>query len=91
MFNVIVSTCTIVSCTTHGKNKTRKVNMGIIYGKLLYCHCVVEGNKDNKISTLDYNNRTVYDCFNYTFTADCGIPDIHLPPITIYDIPPRIR
>ena len=35
--------------------------MGIIYGKLLYCHGVAEKNVDKKISTLEYNNRTVYD------------------------------
>ena len=62
--------------------------MGITYGKLLYCHGVAEGNVDKKISTLDYNNRTVYDCFNNPFIADCGIPDMHLPPITINDRPP---
>ena len=43
---------------------------------------------DKKISTLEYNNRTVYDCFNNPFTADCGIPAMHLPPITIDDRPP---
>ena len=34
--------------------------MGITYVNLLYCHDVVEGNVDKKMSTLDYNNRTVY-------------------------------
>ena len=62
--------------------------MGITDGKLLYCHGVAEGNKDKKISTFEYNNRTVYDCFNNPFTADCGIPSTHLPPITIGDRPP---
>ena len=66
------------------------LGMGIIYGKLLYCHGVAEGNEYKKISTLDYKNRTVYDCFNNLFTADCGIPAMHLPPITIDDRPPRI-
>ena len=33
-------------------------------GKILYCHGNVEGNVDRKIPTLEYNNRTVYDCFN---------------------------
>ena len=63
--------------------------MGIIYGKLLYCHGIAEGNKDNKISTLEYNNRTFYDCFNNPFTSDFGSPAMHLPPITIDDRPPR--
>ena len=67
--------------------------IGIKYGKLLYCHGVVEENMDKKISTLEYNNRTVYDWFNHPFTADFGSPDIHLPLKTIYDIPlpPRIK
>ena len=66
--------------------------MGITDGKLLYCHGVAEGNKDKKFLTLEYNNRTVYDCFNNPFTADCGIPAMHISPITIDDRPPpRIR
>ena len=59
--------------------------MSITYGKLLYCHGVVEGNGDKKISTLEYNNRTVYECFNNTFTADFVSPYMHLPPIIIGD------
>ena len=43
---------------------TVALGMGIKDGKLLYCHGVAEGNKDKKILTLEYNNRTVYDCFN---------------------------
>ena len=61
------------------------LGMGITDGKLLYCHGVTEGFLDKKISTLDYNNRTVYECFKNTFTADFGIPDLHLLPITIDD------
>ena len=67
---------------------TVALGIGITDEKLLYCHGVAEGNKDKKISTLEYNNRTVYDCFNNPFTADCGIPAMHLPPITIDDRPP---
>ena len=37
----------------------------------------------------EYNNRTVYDCFNYHFPIDCGIPDLNLPTITIDDRPLR--
>ena len=62
--------------------------MCITDGNLLYCHGVSEGNVDKKISTLEYNNRTVYDCFNHFFTSDFGSPDMHLPPITIVDRPP---
>ena len=53
-------------------------------GKLLYCHGVVEENTDKKISTLDSNNRMVYDCLNNTFTYESFIPYLHLTPITIY-------
>ena len=63
--------------------------MGITYGKLLYFHGVAEGNEDKKISTLEYNNRTVYDCFDNPLTSDCVSPDRHLPPVTIDDRPPR--
>ena len=60
--------------------------MCIADGKLLYCHGFAEGNVEK--STLEYNNRTVYDCFNNPFTSDFGSPYLHLPPITIGDIPP---
>ena len=59
--------------------------MVITYGKLLYYHGVAEVNMDKKISILEYNNRTGYDCFNDTFTDEFGSPDLHLPPITIDD------
>ena len=42
---------------------------------------------DKKFSTLDYNNRTVYECFNNPFTDDFGSPALNLPPITFDDIP----
>ena len=61
--------------------------MGITDGKLLYCHGVAEGNAKKKISTLEYNNRTVYDCFNDLLTDEFFIPDLHLPPIAIDDRP----
>ena len=67
---------------------TVALGMGITDGKLLYCHGVAEGNKDKKISTLEYNNWTVYDCFNNLFTADYGSPAMYPPPITIDDRPP---
>ena len=40
---------------------TVALSMGITDGKLLYCHDVADENVDKKISTLEYNNRTVYD------------------------------
>ena len=70
---------------------TVALGMGITDGKLLYCHGVAEGNVGRKISTLEYNNRTVYDCFDNYFTAYCGSPAMHIPPITIDDRPPSIR
>ena len=70
---------------------TMALGMGIVDGKLLYCHGVAEGNMDKKNSTLEYNNKTVYDCFNNYFTADYVSPAMHLPPITIDDRPPHIR
>ena len=66
---------------------TVALGMGITDGKLLYCHCVSEGNMDRKISTLQYNNRTVYDCFNNPFIDDFGSPYLNLPPITFDDRP----
>ena len=41
---------------------TVALGMGIIYGNLLYCHGVAEGNVDKKISTLEYKKRKFYDC-----------------------------
>ena len=43
---------------------------------------------DQNIPTLDYNSRTVYECFNNPFKADCGSLAMHLPLITIDDRPP---
>ena len=68
------------------------LGMGITDGKLIDCQGVSEGNVDKKISTLEYNNRTVDDCFNNSFTGDCDSPAMHLPPITIDDrAPPHKR
>ena len=46
-----------------------------------------QSKREKKYSTRQYNNRTVYDCFNNTFPSYCAIPDLNLPPITIYDRP----
>ena len=61
--------------------------MGIEDGKLRYFHGVAEGNVYKKISTLEYNNKTIYECFNNTFTADFCNPDLNIPLITIDDRP----
>ena len=63
-------------------------SMGIIDGKLIYCHGVTEENVDKKISTLEYKNWTVYDLCNNPFTAGFVSPDLHLTPIIIDDRPP---
>ena len=67
---------------------TVTLGMGITDGKLLYYHGVTEVNVDKKISTFEYKNRTVYECFNYHFTSDFVSPAMNLPPITIDDRPP---
>ena len=66
---------------------TVALGMVITDGKLLYCHGVAEGNEENKISTLEYNSRTVYDCFNNPFTYDFSSLALNLPPITFDDRP----
>ena len=40
---------------------TMTFSMGITDRKLIYYHGVAEVNVDNKFSTLEYNNRTVYE------------------------------
>ena len=53
-----------------------------------YTVVVLQREKWKKqISTLEYNNRAVYDCFNNPFIADFSIPDLHRSPITIDDRP----
>ena len=63
------------------------LGVGITDGKLLYCHGVTEVNVYRKVSTLQYNNRTVYDCFSNTFTYQFGGTDLNLPPIAFDDRP----
>ena len=66
---------------------TVALGMVIKYGKLLYCNGVAEGNVYGKISTLDYNNRSVYDFFNNTFTDEFGSRDLNITPINFDDRP----
>ena len=64
-----------------------ELGMGITDRKLLYCNGVSEGNVGRKISTLEYNNRTVYEFFCDPFTDVFGSPYLNLTPITIDDRP----
>ena len=45
------------------------------------------GSVDKKISTRDYKNRMVYECFDNNFTGDCDRPALNLTIITIDDRP----
>ena len=65
---------------------TVTLGIGIANGKLLFCHGILEGSVDKKISTKEYNTRTIYDCFKNTFPADCGSQILNPPTITIEDI-----
>ena len=57
------------------------LDMGITYGKLLFCHGISQGSEGKKISFRDYNNTTVYDLFDNPFTAYY----LNLPPNNIDD------
>ena len=61
------------------------LGMGITYGNILFYHGIYKRRGDKKISIREYNERAVYDCFNNTFPADCGSPNLDIPPITIDD------
>ena len=57
--------------------------VGIIYGKLLSCHEIPDQSKDNKISTIEYNDRKVYECFNNLFLVYCGSPYFNITAMPI--------
>ena len=61
--------------------------MGIIDGKLLFCHEISDESIEKKISMREYNNRKVYDCLNNTFTSNICSLCLKLPPIYIDDRP----
>ena len=61
--------------------------MGIINGKLLFYHGISNASDGKNLSTKEYNEKTVYDCFNNTFTSNFVITALNLPPITIDDRP----
>ena len=55
--------------------------------KLIFCHAISEGNVEKKILTREYNNRTVYECFNNPFISHFGSPYLNPPLVTIDDRP----
>ena len=66
---------------------TLALGIGRTDGKLLLCHGISEGSVDKEILTREYNNRTIYDCFNNPLPADCGSPALNLPEIAFDDRP----
>ena len=65
---------------------TVTLGVRIKYGKILFCHDISEVSEDKFFSTIEYNGRTVYDCFNNTFPDDCVSPALNIPPINVDDI-----
>ena len=63
------------------------LGMGITDENILFCHGISEQSRENKISMREYNDRTVYNCFENTFLFNCGIPDFNFPPMPIDDSP----
>ena len=59
--------------------------MGITDWEIIFCRGISEGSVDKKISTREFKNRTVYDCFSNPFVANCGSPYFNLPPVPIDD------
>ena len=66
---------------------TVALGIGITDGNLLFCHGISEESTDKKISTIEYNNRTVYECFNNPFPDYFCSPYLNINPITIDDRP----
>ena len=87
-FDIALDKCWVTQSGYFRLATTVALGMGITDANLIYCPGVAEGNVDKNISKLEYNNRTVYDCFNNPFTDDCGSPAMHLPPITFDYRPP---
>ena len=66
---------------------TVTLGVRIKYGKILFCHDISEVSEDKFFSTIEYNGRTVYDCFNNTFPDNVGIPNFNFLTVTIDDRP----
>ena len=63
------------------------LGIDITYRKLQFFHWILEVRVDKKMSTREYNHRTVYDLVSYLFTSDCGSSYLNPPPNTIDDRP----
>ena len=63
------------------------LGVGIIDGKILFCHGISDKTKEKMISIRDYNDRTVYGCFNNHFPSDFCSPALSVVPRPIYDSP----
>ena len=61
--------------------------IGITYGNFLFCHGISEQSNNKTIPMKEYNNRTVYDCFNNPFLVYGGSPALNLSTLTIGDSP----
>ena len=66
---------------------TAALGVSIAYGKILFWHDISEEIEDKKIPTIEYNGRTVYECFNNTFPDNVGIPNFNFLTVTIDDRP----
>ena len=66
---------------------TVTLGMGITYGKILLCHDISKQSKNKAISTREYNDKPVNDCFDDPFPAGCGGKYLNLPLIPIDNSP----
>ena len=65
--------------------------MGITDAKLLFFHGISGGNEDKEITMREYNDRTVFGCFENPFPNKCGIPALNLPTVAINGSPLIVR
>ena len=66
---------------------TVALGIGVTDKKLPFCHGIQEERRGKQIITREYNDRTVYECFNNPFSFYCDIPDLILSPMPIDDSP----
>ena len=63
------------------------IGNGVTAGNILFCHGISEVSLERIFLTIEYNNRTFYECFNNPFPDYAGIPSLNLTPICVYDRP----